>query len=470
MSEKPVVNTQNCDPSTLGLARKPRPAMKKKPATEVVVQLGPFTDGQITAPEMVRPLEGPTEWLIKPNTGEIVPFDESTPPGKDVIRKYITVGAQDTDVPDDLPNIGDGYVVERVSQDPLPSMDSVVRQNGTEVVRVIENEGPAAVECKDPPAPPVDENEEPPVDPNEPECPPVDEEECTPPPVCPPVDEQEECDPPVEEEECPTPPVCPPVDEQEECDPPVEEEEYTPPPVNEQEECDPPVEEEECTPPPVNEQEECDPPVEEEECTPPPVCPPVVEQEDCDIPVNAVDDCATTTAGCKAVIDVLKNDLGCGDIEITEACAENGQVEIKDGKLHYTPNEGFCGEDVISYTIGDENCMNDTAHVYMNVTPAECPQPSGGCEEVTENACPVAEEDCDTGSGNYVRDYEYSSTSYNENLFSEQMDKVNEILNDKMEHINNLIQGKSSWASSYGAGNQFESAACAPVEEPVAAC
>ena len=393
MSEKPVVNTQNCDPSTLGLARKPRPAMKKKPATEVVVQLGPFTDGQITAPEMVRPLEGPTEWLIKPNTGEIVPFEAGTPPEKDVIRKYITVGAQDTDVPEDLPKIGDGYVVERVSQDPLPSMDSVVRQNGTDTVRVIENEGPAAVECKDPPPPPVDENEEPPVDPNEPECP-----TC---PPCPPV-----CEPPVDEEECPTPPVCPPVD----------------------------------------------------------------EQEDCDTPADAVNDCATTTAGCPVVIDVLKNDLGCGELEITEACAENGQVEIKDGKLHYTPNEGFCGEDVISYTMGDENCMNDTAHVYMNVTPAECPQPSGGCEEITENACPVVEENCDTGGSNHVRDYEYSSSSYNETLFSEQMDKVNEILNDKMEHINNLIQGKSSWASSYGAGNQFESAACAPVEEPAAAC
>ncbi|MCZ8015482.1 MAG: Ig-like domain-containing protein [Limnobacter sp.] len=465
MSEKPVVNTQNCDPSTLGLARKPRPAMKKKPATEVVVQLGPFTDGQITAPEMVRPLEGPTEWLIKPNTGEIVPFEAGTPPEKDVIRKYITVGAQDTDVPEDLPKIGDGYVVERVSQDPLPSMDSVVRQNGTDTVRVIENEGPAAVECKDPPPPPVDENEEPPVDPNEPECPtcppcppvcepPVDEEECPTPPVCPPVDEQEDCDPPVDEEECPTPPVCPPVDEQEDCDPPVEEEECPTPPV--------------C--PPVDEQEDCDPPVEEEECTPPPVCPPVDEQEDCDTPADAVNDCATTTAGCPVVIDVLKNDLGCGELEITEACAENGQVEIKDGKLHYTPNEGFCGEDVISYTMGDENCMNDTAHVYMNVTPAECPQPSGGCEEITENACPVVEENCDTGGSNHVRDYEYSSSSYNETLFSEQMDKVNEILNDKMEHINNLIQGKSSWASSYGAGNQFESAACAPVEEPAAAC
>ncbi len=39
MSEKPVVKAQECDPSTLGLARKPRPALKRKPQTEVVVQL-----------------------------------------------------------------------------------------------------------------------------------------------------------------------------------------------------------------------------------------------------------------------------------------------------------------------------------------------------------------------------------------------------------------------------------------------
>ena len=187
MSEKPVVNAQECDPSTLGLARKPRPALKRKPQTEVVVQLGPFTDGQITAPEMVRPLEGPTEWLIKPKTGEIVPFDAGTPPEKDVIRKYITVGAQDNDVPEDLPKISEGYVVERVNQDPLPSMDEKVGENGKDTVRVVEKEGPAAVECKDPPPTTVTENETPPPD------------------VPPPVDEDEDC-------ECPPPPPGPPRD------------------------------------------------------------------------------------------------------------------------------------------------------------------------------------------------------------------------------------------------------------------
>ncbi|PZO26870.1 MAG: hypothetical protein DCE88_11380, partial [Betaproteobacteria bacterium] len=196
MSQKPVVNAQECDPSTLGLARKPRPALKRKPQTEVVVQLGPFTDGQITAPEMVRPLEGPTQWLIKPKTGEIVPFDSETPPEKDVVRKYITVGAQDNDVPEDLPKLSEGYVVERVTQDTLPSMDGRVTENGTDTVRVIEKEGPASVEYKDMP----------------------------PPPVCPPVDEQEECKPDTDPKPYPDPepeqPVCEdepeqPVDENE---------------------------------------------------------------------------------------------------------------------------------------------------------------------------------------------------------------------------------------------------------------
>ena len=226
MSQKPVVNAQECDPSTLGLARKPRPALKRKPQTEVVVQLGPFTDGQITAPEMVRPLEGPTQWLIKPKTGEIVPFDSETPPEKDVVRKYITVGAQDNDVPEDLPKLSEGYVVERVTQDTLPSMDGRVTENGTDTVRVIEKEGPASVEYKDmpPPPPPVTENENPPPPPP----PPVDEEEedceCPPPPVCPPVDEQEECKPDTDPKPYPDPepeqPVCEdepeqPVDENE---------------------------------------------------------------------------------------------------------------------------------------------------------------------------------------------------------------------------------------------------------------
>lgn len=379
MSEKPVVNAQECDPSTLGLARKPRPALKRKPQTEVVVQLGPFTDGQITAPEMVRPLEGPTEWLIKPKTGEIVPFDAGTPPEKDVIRKYITVGAQDNDVPEDLPKISEGYVVERVNQDPLPSMDEKVGENGKDTVRVVEKEGPAAVECKDPPPTTVTENETPPPD----------------------------------------------------------------------------------VPPPVDEDEDC-------ECPPPPQCPPVDEQEECDKPVDAVDDCATTGKNCPVVIDVLDNDkLGCGDIEITEASAENGSVEIKNGKLHYTPNEGFCGEDVITYSIGNEACLTDTAHVYMTVeSDSDYGHDSGDkCDDiVNENPydnCPLVDEKI------AMKDYEYSSSPYEpgDSIF----DRADDIVQDKLNEAREFIQSKTGWSSSFGSSG-FDSAACAPVEEPAVAC
>ena len=391
MSEKPVVNAQECDPSTLGLARKPRPALKRKPQTEVVVQLGPFTDGQITAPEMVRPLEGPTEWLIKPKTGEIVPLEAGTPPEKDVIRKYITVGAQDTDVPEDLPKLSEGYVVERVNQDPLPSMDEKTGENGTETVRVVEKEGPASVECKDTPPPtPVDENEQPP-------------------PVDPPVDEEEDC-------ECPTPPTCPPVDEQEDCKPEPE-------------------------------------PEPEPECKTDPDCP----------EVDAVDDCASTKADCPVIVDVLKNDLGCGDLKITEASAENGTVEIRGNKLHYTPNEGFCGEDVISYTIGDDSCLTDTAHVYMSVESGDSP--------AYDKDCPSDYTDCAYDSGdNKMHDYEYSSEEYSVDAIAEAtQEKIQSYLDNAKEQINEYTQSKAGWASNFGA-NEFDSSACVPADEAVAVC
>lgn len=386
MSQKPVLNAQECDPSTLGLARKPRPAVKRKPQTEVVVQLGPFTDGQITAPEMVRPLEGPTEWLIKPKTGEIVPFDSGTPPDKDVIRKYITVGAQDNEAPQELPKLSEGYVVERVNQDPLPTMDSVLRENGNDIIRVVEKEGPASVECKDPPPsnPPVTENEDPP-------------------PVDPPVDEEDDC-------ECPEPPICPP-----------------------------------------------------------PICPPVDEHDECDpVPncptVDAVNDCASTKAGCSVLVDVLKNDIGCGELKITEACAENGTVEIKDGKLHYTPNEGFCGEDVISYTIGDESCLTDTAHVYMNIEPS----PTTG----SNDDCPVIDNPNESGGGGNSSDpcvnyYEHSSNAYDlvESIFDDANGKIQDIL----DKANSISQNATSWSSNFDSSS-MDSMACAPAEEPVAVC
>lgn len=387
MSQKPVVNPQECDPSTLGLARKPRPALKRKPQTEVVVQLGPFTDGQITAPEMVRPLEGPTEWLIKPKTGEIVPFDGSTPE-KDVIRKYITVGAQDNDVPENLPKLSEGYVVERVNQDALPSMDGPAGKDSITTVRVIEREGPSSVECKDMPPPP-------------------------------------------------------------------------PPPAGE------------------SEDDECKcPPPEEEECLPP------KEEDKCETPIDAIDDCASTKEDCPVIIDVLKNDIGCDDMKITEASAENGTVEIRGGKLHYTPNEGFSGEDVISYTIGDENCLTDTAHVYMKVeatgssgTGSDCDVIDGGTPytpdpcvpTIPTPACPITA--CPTdGSVDYddpkLSDHEYSSGPYSVESI---MDAANEKLQAFLDQSNEYINSKTSWSANFGSSG-FDCAIAAPAEEAAAVC
>ena len=211
----------------------------------------------------------------------------------------------------------------------------------------------------------------------------------------------------------------------------------------------------------MDEDEDC-------ECPPPPQCPPVDEQEECDKPVDAVDDCATTGKNCPVVIDVLDNDkLGCGDIEITEASAENGSVEIKNGKLHYTPNEGFCGEDVITYSIGNEACLTDTAHVYMTVeSDSDYGHDSGDkCDDiVNENPydnCPLVDEKIT------MKDYEHSSSPYEpgDSIF----DRADDIVQDKLNEAREFIQSKTGWSSSFGSSG-FDSAACAPVEEPAVAC
>lgn len=204
MSQKPALPPQNCNQENLGAARRPPKSLSKKPQVEWVVQLGPFTDGQISAPELVRPLEGPTDWVIRPKNGEIQPFDANRPPEKDVIRKYLTVGAQDNDVPEDLPKLGDSYQVERVRQDIVPDLDSRVKENEAPPGRlpedrvitekivtteriVIENEGSEPPECK-----PCELCK--PCEPKEPECKEEEEKEECKPEVCKPtVDANDDC-------------------------------------------------------------------------------------------------------------------------------------------------------------------------------------------------------------------------------------------------------------------------------------
>ncbi|MGR5136700.1 tandem-95 repeat protein [Vibrio jasicida] len=105
-------------------------------------------------------------------------------------------------------------------------------------------------------------------------------------------------------------------------------------------------------------------------------------------PVNdapiANDDSATTDEDTPVTIDVLPNDTDVdGDtLTIVNASvpAEQGTVEIVDGKLVFTPAENFNGEATISYTVSD-GALEDEAEVSITVNPLnDAP--------TTENAIP----------------------------------------------------------------------------------
>ncbi|WP_156148304.1 tandem-95 repeat protein, partial [Vibrio jasicida] len=105
-------------------------------------------------------------------------------------------------------------------------------------------------------------------------------------------------------------------------------------------------------------------------------------------PVNdapiANDDSATTDEDTPVTIDVLPNDTDVdGDtLTIVNASvpADQGTVEIVDGKLVFTPAENFNGEATISYTVSD-GALEDEAEVSVTVNPLnDAP--------TTENAIP----------------------------------------------------------------------------------
>ncbi|CAE6906039.1 COG2931 RTX toxins and related Ca2 -binding proteins [Vibrio sp. B1ASS3] len=93
-------------------------------------------------------------------------------------------------------------------------------------------------------------------------------------------------------------------------------------------------------------------------------------------PVNdapiASDDSTTTDEDTPVTIDVLLNDTDVdGDtLTIVNASvpAEQGTVEIVDGKLVFTPAENFNGEATISYTVSD-GTLEDEAEVSVTVNP-----------------------------------------------------------------------------------------------------
>ncbi|MCQ8895896.1 Ig-like domain-containing protein [Limnobacter humi] len=365
MSEKTPLPLQHCDPSTLGIARKAPKTLKKKPEVEWVVQMGPFTDGHISAPELVRPLEGPTDWVIKPKDGTIHPLDAEQAPEKGVIRKYVTVGAQDHEVPSDILKISDGYVVDRRHDDIQPELTQ----------RVTENGGP----------PPNTPNERIITEIITKETRTVGESDGGDPPPCKP------CDP------------CPP------CEPQVPS-------------CEPP-------------KSDCDNHV-------------------CKTPIDAKDDCASTEGTCPVTIDVLSNDKGCGELIIKNATAEHGTVEVVNGELKYTAKEGFHGQDVITYTIGDHGCLTDSAHVVVEVKdtacpPAQpdCPAPITDCPPQQSDCKPEPADVCDTKTTS-MHDQQWDSKSYDGCILHNADDHSNSILHAKEAANSNLEQHLQSWANA----------------------
>jgi gliding motility-associated-like protein len=87
-------------------------------------------------------------------------------------------------------------------------------------------------------------------------------------------------------------------------------------------------------------------------------------------PPIAVDDVANTGEGDPVTVDVTDNDSDVdGDIlTVTNATAGNGTVVINgNGTITYTPNEGFCGTDTITYTVCDPGPLCDQAIVVVTV-------------------------------------------------------------------------------------------------------
>ncbi len=110
-----------------------------------------------------------------------------------------------------------------------------------------------------------------------------------------------------------------------------------------------------------------------------------------DAPV-ANDDSAATDEDTPVTIDVLTNDTDVdGDtLSIVNASvpAEQGTVEIVDGKLVFTPADNFNGEATISYTVSD-GALEDEAQVSVTVNPINDAPVANDDSAVTDEDTPV---------------------------------------------------------------------------------
>ncbi|WP_425669859.1 tandem-95 repeat protein [Vibrio owensii] len=113
-------------------------------------------------------------------------------------------------------------------------------------------------------------------------------------------------------------------------------------------------------------------------------------------PVNdapiANDDSTTTDEDTPVTIDVLPNDTDVdGDtLTIVNASvpAEQGTVEIVDGKLVFTPAENFNGDATISYTVSD-GALEDAAEVSVTVNPVNDAPIANDDSTATDEDTPV---------------------------------------------------------------------------------
>ncbi|MCK5918690.1 MAG: tandem-95 repeat protein [Cocleimonas sp.] len=115
---------------------------------------------------------------------------------------------------------------------------------------------------------------------------------------------------------------------------------------------------------------------------------------------DAVDDSFTTNDDTSITYDVLNNDSdpdGDNLIISTTTDADHGTVEILNGKIKYTPVEGYTGYDHFTYTISDGKNHTDTATVKVSIEETE---------QEEENKAPEAKDDLFTTYVNTAMTYD----------------------------------------------------------------
>ena len=124
------------------------------------------------------------------------------------------------------------------------------------------------------------------------------------------------------------------------------------------------------------------------------------------IPV-AINDSVTTEEDKSVSINVLLNDSDADGDNLTISSVNpgsNGNTEIVDNKIIYTPETGFSGVDSFSYEIDDGNGGNDTATVNVNVASVNnsptAQNDSSNTEQDTEVTINVLENDSDPDGDN----------------------------------------------------------------------